>query len=45
VTGGARVCCFGASEACFSGTLNLDLFLSLESVSGVGVGLVSCTGS
>jgi hypothetical protein len=45
LTGGARVCCFGASAACFSGTRNLDLFLSLDSESGAGVGLVSCTGS
>jgi len=45
VTGGAKVCCFGASDACFSGTRNLDLFLNLESVSGAGVGLVSCTTS
>lgn len=38
-------CCFGASDACFSGTRNLDLFLSFESESGAGVGLVSCTNS
>lgn len=43
VTGGAKVCCFGASGDCLSCTRNLDLFLSLESESGAGVGLVSCT--
>lgn len=49
--GGASVCCFGANAACFSGTRNLDLFLSLDSdesaaaaaAAGGGVALaVSC---